>query len=513
MADPFSIAVSVGGLVSLGIQLLQGLNQYAGSAIDSKGRIKAISTDIDLTVKVVQTLDTTIQDEANRAIMKDDAARLIQDTVAQCRDIFTKIQSTLPEHSAAGPRKRDIIAWPFIEPKLDLLRNNLEKLKTTLQLLMNVIVLAAMSKRQVEQASVDQQRQQIEKLLEEKAAAEARLQVLERDHAQAVAMGSSASPIPDSTPPRPGQPGPGISLAMVEQSSDSEHTDRGQPSGAGRKGSHAETDTKNYLLMTELYCDYTACLQQTKMLQTSLEAALNEMFDLATGFPTVNSGLTSHDRRFLARTVDKSTRETVECLQQRILQESPNTKVIKYHNSLQLDRLHDTDAFLSRRRDQNWPPPDYQNERFQLEEQHSIADDSLLETDGWAMIANPHRISSPTSQRDPMSKGLLGVYYCNICSSRFERWEHLKRHHDSHYTHDGPFGEKTSSHTSDLIRHQYTCNNSAAVLSTMLQHDSQTPSTTYIASAPIPIQARARPSMPPLESVDDLLDKWTYSHS
>lgn len=149
MADPFSIAVSVGGLVSLGIQLLQGLNQYTGSALDSKGRIKAISADIQLTVQVVQTLDTTIQDDTNRAMMKDDAARLIQETIAQCRDTFAKIQSTLPKLSTTGPRKIDVITWPFVEPKLDLLRGNLEKLKTSLQLLMSVIILAAMSKRLV----------------------------------------------------------------------------------------------------------------------------------------------------------------------------------------------------------------------------------------------------------------------------------------------------------------------------------------------------------------------------
>ncbi|CAD0110316.1 unnamed protein product [Aureobasidium uvarum] len=147
MADPFTIAVSVGGLTSLGIQLLQGLNQYVGSAIDSKGRIKAISIDIDLTVEVFKSLETTIQDDTNRAMMNDTAERLIREAIIQCQDIFTKIQSTLPDLNATGLRKRDFVAWPFVEPKLELLRGNLEKVKTTLQLLMHVIILAAMSKR------------------------------------------------------------------------------------------------------------------------------------------------------------------------------------------------------------------------------------------------------------------------------------------------------------------------------------------------------------------------------
>ncbi|KAG9788733.1 aldolase, partial [Aureobasidium melanogenum] len=469
--------VSVAGLASLGIQLLQGLNQYAGSALDSKGRIKAISTDIDLTVQVVQTLDTTIQDDTNRAIIKDDAVRLIQDTIAQCREIFTKIQSTLPEYSATGRRKRDVITWPFIEPKLDLLRGNLEKLKTSLQLLMNVIILAAMSKRQVEQASLDQQRQQIEKLLEEKAAAEVRLQVLERDHAQFLAVGPSALSISDSTPPRPGQPAPGISLFMVEQSSDSGHTDQGQPSEADRKQSHAETDAQNDLLMTDLYCDYTACLQQTKMLQTSLEAALNEMFDLATGFPTVNSGLASHHRRFLARTVDESARETLECLDQRILRQSSNSEVIKQYNAVQLDQPSNNDVFLSPEYHQNWLQPTSQNAR--VEAQHFNGDDSILVTDDWAIIPSPGQPLSSTSQRDRKHSLLQGpseVFSCDICSCHFLRWEHLKRHHDSHYTHSKPSEyvnyEKKFSRTGDLMQHPRTYSDSV-VLSDRPQHDLQ----------------------------------------
>ncbi|KAG9546811.1 hypothetical protein KCU71_g16763, partial [Aureobasidium melanogenum] len=481
MADPFSIAVSVGGLVSLGIQLVQGLNQYAGSALDSKGRIRAISTDINLTVQVVQTLDTTIQDEANKATMKDDAARLIQETIAQCRDIFTKIQSTLPEYSATGPRKRDVIIWPFIEPKLDLLRGNLEKLKTSLQLLMNVIILAAMSKRHADQTVLNQQRLEIEKLLKEKAAAELRLEGLERNYTQILAADSPASTSSDKGHmPSVTQQSDFVGLAKVEPSSDSEHTDRDQLLGADRKASLAEHHTQNDSLMTDLYCDYTACLQQIKMLQTSLETALNEMFDPATGFPTVNSRLTSRDRRLLARTVDKSARETLECLNQRILQECPNTEVIKQHKPSQLDWSSDTDdAFHSLKNQQNWLRPEYPHGRLRVEEQHSISDDSMLDTGDWAIISNPDQTSSSAFLQDHkrfLSEGPLRSFSCNICSCRFLRWEHSKRHNDSHFTYGKPFEygdcEKTFSRTGDLTQHQHTSDDSV-VPSDMPQHDFQ----------------------------------------
>lgn len=150
MSDPFTLVVSAVGLASFGIQLLQGLNKYAGSALDSRDRIRAISTDIGLAVQVVQALDATIKDDANRALVNDDAERLAQEAQNQCWDIFTKIRDKLPNYSAnTGSRKRDIFTWPFKKPNLELLRGNLEKVKTTLQLLMNVIILAAMTKRSI----------------------------------------------------------------------------------------------------------------------------------------------------------------------------------------------------------------------------------------------------------------------------------------------------------------------------------------------------------------------------
>lgn len=358
--------------------------------------------------------------------------------------------------------------------------------------------------------------------MEEKAAAEARLEVLERDLAQTLVAESSAN---DCTPPKSGQPGPGISLAMVEQSSDPEHTDQDQSSGADRKKSLAENDTQNESLMTDLYCDYTACLQQIKMLQTNLEAALNEMFDPASSFPTVNSGLTSHERRFLARTVDKSARETLECLDRRILRQSPNTKVMEQYNPFQPEQPCNNDVFLSPEYHQNWLRSVSQNARIQVEARHSNGDDSIMDTDDWAFI---DQLSSPTSQRDHKQS----LFTCNICSCRFLHWEHFKRHHDTHYTYSKPSEyvsyEKRFSHTGDLMQHQHTYSDSG-IPSNMPQHDLEKrkllvvlticmakqsiASTNYIASAPIPIQVRTRPSVPPFESVDDLLDKWTYSHS
>lgn len=147
MADPFTIAVSVAGLASLGLQLADTLNKYAGSAVDSKGRAQAIREDVELAVEVFKQLAKIVNNDANRAMMNNESQKAVKDHIVQCEGIFAKIKSTLPQSDAKGIRTRDLLRWPLIEPKLELLRGNLEKIKTTLQLLMNVVIFAAMSKK------------------------------------------------------------------------------------------------------------------------------------------------------------------------------------------------------------------------------------------------------------------------------------------------------------------------------------------------------------------------------
>lgn len=164
MADPFTIAVSVAGLAGFGVQLVQVLNQYAGSAADSKGRIRAVSNDIKLTIEVLNVFKNNMELEAHRQCMSDGAETLAMEAIQMCEDIFRKIEKLLhgaggasgATHSAgncsAPTRKEHTISflqklkWPLVEPKLNMLRGNLEKVKTTLQLLMSVVTYAVMSK-------------------------------------------------------------------------------------------------------------------------------------------------------------------------------------------------------------------------------------------------------------------------------------------------------------------------------------------------------------------------------
>lgn len=133
------------------MQLVQVLNAYAGSATDAKGRIRAISNDINITVQVLAIFKDNLQDEKHRQCMTNEAELLAGDTVHMCDHIFREIDKLLqgsskkPQGSAEiGPVTNACkidntvsllqkLKWPFVEPKLDILGGNMEKVKTTLQ--------------------------------------------------------------------------------------------------------------------------------------------------------------------------------------------------------------------------------------------------------------------------------------------------------------------------------------------------------------------------------------------
>jgi hypothetical protein len=145
-----SLAASIVGLVSLGIQISQGLNLYIDSASNAKPRVQAITTDIELAIQVVSELKSTIEDPVSKTLINDSSQHIAAKTILQFRRVFDQIKLKIPTSGQTGIRAYQRLKWPFTESKVNLLRAELENAKATLQLLMDVIILAAMRKSYVD---------------------------------------------------------------------------------------------------------------------------------------------------------------------------------------------------------------------------------------------------------------------------------------------------------------------------------------------------------------------------
>jgi hypothetical protein len=142
-----SLAASIVGLVSLGIQVGQRLNLYIDSASNAKPRVQAIATDIDLAIEVVCELKITIEDPISKELINYKAQLTAAKAISQFHQVFRQTERKLPPPGQSGIRAYQRLKWPLTEPKVKLLRAELESAKTTLQLLMNTIIFTVMRKR------------------------------------------------------------------------------------------------------------------------------------------------------------------------------------------------------------------------------------------------------------------------------------------------------------------------------------------------------------------------------
>jgi hypothetical protein len=229
--------------------------------------------------------------------------------------------------------------------------------------------------RHVEQVSLDSQRSQIQHLLEEKAKAEARLEVLEREHA-AVKRSQEDSLLADVLVPpeqnsattfQPPPLEPGLMISMIglpptsfldasprvnatpmpeefeitaniherittEQNVSSNTVvsrETDADAQALRTTYSSDDDSEPEDIMITLHDDYTACLRQLKTLQSSLEMALNKMFIPTVGVPAANPDHDIVARKKLARRVESSLRKTYDCFDQKFLGPSAHREILE----------------------------------------------------------------------------------------------------------------------------------------------------------------------------------------
>lgn len=142
------LAATVVSLAAFGIQLTEILHKYASSVKDAKGRINAILYDTRLTTSVLQQFESHLKEESEVS-MSAEARNIALDAIKRCNTVFEDIYVIItgkkrPDPTVAVESVTKIpllkqLSWPFVEPKLELLRSNLERVKAALQLLMSLL--------------------------------------------------------------------------------------------------------------------------------------------------------------------------------------------------------------------------------------------------------------------------------------------------------------------------------------------------------------------------------------
>jgi hypothetical protein len=167
MAEAIGLIASVVQAAGAGLKLSQTLYQYADGVATADRRIKDIAKEIELTSGVIDELgDIFSQDETTSLISKK-AVQTANETMREYSVVFAEIEATL-----AKSRKSKVgrLMLPFRDNKIEQLRNHIDKLKDTLQLLMQVLTRAHLvSSKKLDREAEARQREEIKQLLENKS--------------------------------------------------------------------------------------------------------------------------------------------------------------------------------------------------------------------------------------------------------------------------------------------------------------------------------------------------------
>jgi hypothetical protein len=140
-----SIAASVLQIADLGGKLSVKLFTFSRKIKHADQSINNISQDIAATGAVLQQLGNELRRDERLRLCSDEAVSTAQGLVNSCNKIFSEMNRALdgrPSDNKLVIGWKQRLSYPFLEPQIELLRSNLERLKSSLLVMLNVLIFA-----------------------------------------------------------------------------------------------------------------------------------------------------------------------------------------------------------------------------------------------------------------------------------------------------------------------------------------------------------------------------------
>lgn len=143
------IVASVVQLASTGLKLSISLYTFSETVRSADKDIKHIAKDISLTSAVLSELGENLRNDKQHGVASDNAISVAEEVVHECSDLFKDVNAALEKGTGKGSGKLSLgrFKWPYLQPKMELLRSNLERLKISLILMRHVLIYAPKRKR------------------------------------------------------------------------------------------------------------------------------------------------------------------------------------------------------------------------------------------------------------------------------------------------------------------------------------------------------------------------------
>lgn len=139
-------------VADVGIRVSLKLYTFGQTVASADESIVFISKDISHTCSILKTLGHSLEKDREEHLYSHDAIGTADTIVKECLDIFQEMDGALLKRitrmgldgssSRAAVVALERLRWPFLKPKMMLLWSHLDKLKSSLHLMLNVFIYA-----------------------------------------------------------------------------------------------------------------------------------------------------------------------------------------------------------------------------------------------------------------------------------------------------------------------------------------------------------------------------------
>ena len=146
------LIASVLQVADIGVRLSLKVYTFCHASLNADDSITFISKDISHTSAILRELGHCLEKDHDAQLCSENAFRTTSTIFNECRIVFEEVEQALMNKMARmgldgdpGQPKLAILersTWPFLQPKINLLWNKLKELKSTLHIMLNVIIYA-----------------------------------------------------------------------------------------------------------------------------------------------------------------------------------------------------------------------------------------------------------------------------------------------------------------------------------------------------------------------------------
>ena len=155
MAELAAVA-SIIQIADVGFRLSVRLYQFAETVANADKAIHFTSKDVALTSSVLKEVGEVLRNDQSFRTYSSEAVKTATAIVTECSNVFQDMDKILADRvpgissRSAGRGSRasmtlERFKWPYWQPKIQLLRSNLDRLRSTLSVMLNVIIYRRLS--------------------------------------------------------------------------------------------------------------------------------------------------------------------------------------------------------------------------------------------------------------------------------------------------------------------------------------------------------------------------------